>query len=98
MLAFTQKAMISIVSILLLQISNSIFQPLQLELQNRQITTNKHATALSINAMLVDCMAIGINLAFGYLAQISLTIAFLFGAGICLIGLLFFRISYILNE
>lgn len=98
MLAFTQKAMLSIVSILLLQILNSIFQPLQLELQNRQITTDKHATALSINAMLIDCIAIGINLAFGYLAQISLTTAFLFGAGICFIGLLFFRISYVFNE
>lgn len=94
-LAFTQKATISIISILLLQISNSIFQPLQLELQNRQITTDKHATALSINAMFIDCIAIGINLIFGYLAQISLTIAFLFGTVICFIGLLLFRIYYI---
>lgn len=93
-LAFTQNAAVSIISILLLQISNSIFRPLQLEIQNRQITTDKHATALSINAIFIDCIAIGINLILGYLAQISLTAAFLFGAGICFIGLLCFRISH----
>lgn len=93
-LAFTQNAAVSIISILLLQISNSIFRPLQLELQNRQVTTDKHATALSINAMFIDCVAIGINLIFGYLAQISLTAAFLYGAVICFIGLLCFRISH----
>lgn len=93
-LAFTQNAAVSIISILLLQISNSIFRPLQLELQNRQVTTDKHATALSINAMFIDCVAIGINLTFGYLAQISLAAAFLFGAGICFIGLLCFKISH----
>lgn len=93
-LAFTQNAAVSIISILLLQISNSIFRPLQLELQNRQVTTDKHATALSINAVFIDCVAIGINLIFGYLAQISLTAAFLYGAVICFIGLLCFRISH----
>ena len=93
-LAFTQNAAVSIISILLLQISNSIFRTLQLELQNQQVTTDKHATALSANAMFIDCISIGINLIFGYLAQISLAAAFLFGAEICFIGLLCFRISH----
>ena len=44
--------------------------------------------------MFIDCVAIGINLIFGYLAQISLAAAFLFGAGICFIGLLCFKISH----
>lgn len=96
-LAFTKKASIAIISILLLQISNSIFQPLQLELQNKQITTNNHATVLSINAMFIDCVAICVNLVFGYLAQVSLVAAFLFGAGICFIGLLFFKMYYSSN-
>lgn len=96
-LAFTKKASIAIISILLLQISNSIFQPLQLELQNKQITTNNHATVLSINVMFIDCVAVCVNLVFGYLAQISLVAAFLFGAGICFIGLLFFKMYYSSN-
>ena len=98
LLAFTQKAMISIISILLLQISNSIFQPLQLELQNRQVSTENRATVLSINAMFIDCISIVINLILGYIAQINLTIAFLFGAGICFLGLLYFRKYCIFNE
>lgn len=98
LLAFTQKAGVSIISILLLQISNSIFQPLQLELQNRQVSTKNRATVLSINAMFIDCISIVINLILGYIAQINLTIAFLFGAGICFLELLYFRKHCIFNE
>ncbi len=89
-LAFTGKAGISIGSILLLQAANSMFQPLQLDLQNKRIRTDKRATALSMNAMLVDCISVGINLFFGYLAGISLGITFIFGFLLCFIGLILF--------
>ena len=81
----------AIAGIWLLRLSNSLFQPLQIALQNRQIQTAHRATALSIHAMLTDCIAIGTNLAFGMLSEISLTMAFLFGGALCLVSPLLFR-------
>ncbi len=92
-LVFTERAMFSVLSILLIKISYSIFEPFQLELQNRQISTDKRATALSINAMFIDCICVGINLIFGLLAEVDLCRSFLFGFILCFIGLLLF-ISY----
>lgn len=66
-------------SILLLRLSNTLFQPFQAEMQNRQIQTENRATALSVNAMLMDCVAVGSNLVFGALSEYSLTVAFVFG-------------------
>lgn len=82
-LAFVQQAIASVAGILTLRISNTLFQPLQTEIQNRQIDTENRATALSINSMLVNSVAVGTNLVFGALSDRSLSSAFLFGAGIC---------------
>ena len=93
-LAWTDKAWLSVLGILTLRISFSLIQPLQTELQNRQITTNDRATALSINAVIIDSVGIGSNLAFGNLAQHNLAGSFLFGAILCSIGGLFFFLWY----
>lgn len=89
-LAFTGKAAPSVGGILLLRISNSLFQPFQTELQNKQVCTEHRATALSINAMITDSVGAGTNLVFGSLAEASLRASFLFGAGLCAIGLCLF--------
>ena len=90
-LALSQYAVPSVTAILVLRISNALFQPFQIEIQNRQIRTANRATALSINAMLMNCVAIATNLIFGALSSRSLSLAFFFGAGICIISLpLFF--------
>lgn len=90
LLALTDRAVLSVGGIWLLQLSNGLFQPFQAQLQNRQVRTNNRATALSIHAMLIDGMAILGNLAFGALAQWDLRAAFLFGVASCLgaLGLL----------
>lgn len=93
-LAFSQSAVPSVIGILILRTSNSLFQPFQAEIQNRQIKTENRATALSINAMLVDCIAIGTNLIFGALSERNLSLAFSFGSGICCLSLVFFFIWY----
>lgn len=93
-LAWTDKAWLSVLGILTLRISFSLIQPLQTELQNRQITTNDRATALSINAVIIDSVGIGSNLAFGNLAQHNLAGSFLFGAILCSIGGLLFFLWY----
>lgn len=93
-LAFSQSAVPSVLGILVLRISNSLFQPFQAEIQNKQIKTENRATALSINAMFVDCIAIGTNLIFGALSEWNLSLAFMFGGGICCLSLVCFLIWY----
>jgi len=90
LLAYTGRAGFSVGGILMLRVSNSLFQPFQMELQNRQVQTENRATELSINAMVIDCTGAGTNLIFGYLAELSLRAAFLLGACFCLLGLCLF--------
>ena len=93
-LAVTEQAYTSVLGILILRLSNTLFQPFQSEIQNRQIQTDNRATALSIHSMLISCIAIGTNLVFGALSDWSLPAAFLFGGSICVLGLIFFLIWY----
>lgn len=93
-LTFSRSAVPSVIGILALRMSNSLFQPFQAEIQNRQIKTENRATALSINAMFVDCIAIVTNLIFGALSERNLSLAFLFGSGICSLSLVCFFIWY----
>lgn len=66
--AATRLAFPSAAAILILRFSNTLFQPLLTEIQNRQIRTDNRATALSVNSMLLNSVAIGTNLVFGALA------------------------------
>ena len=88
--AATRLAFPSAAAILILRFSNTLFQPLLTEIQNRQIRTDNRATALSVNSMLLNSVAIGTNLVFGALADRTLSGAFLFGTGICIISCLIF--------
>ena len=91
-LTLAGSALPSICGILLLRISNSLFTPFQTEIQNRQIQTTNRATALSIQAMFIDSVAIGTNLIFGSLAEKNLAISYIFGAGICITSVILFLI------
>ncbi|WP_297212664.1 MFS transporter [uncultured Flavonifractor sp.] len=90
-LALTRSAALSVAGLLLFRVGNSLFQPLQLELQNREISTADRATALSVGAMVMDVVGVGANLAFGAVADRSLSAALLLGGGLCAAGLLLFR-------
>lgn len=89
-LFLTGNALLSVLCIIILRAAFSLFQPLQMDLQNKGIKTENRATALSINAIIIDSVGVGTNLAFGALADVTLRGAFLFGAAACLIGLLLF--------
>lgn len=93
-LAATQSAVPAVLGIFTLRISDTLFQPLQAELQNRQIHTANRATALSIHSMLMSCIAIGTNLIFGRLSDWNLAAAFFFGGGICTLSAVFFLVWY----
>lgn len=94
LLSLTNSASLSVCGILLLRISNSLFQSFQTEIQNRQIYTVYRATALNIHTMIIDSIAVGTNLIFDSLAELNLTMAFSFGAIICMISIGLFRVWY----
>lgn len=93
-LALTAAPLPSICAILTLRLCNTLCQPFLMELQNKQVTTPHRATALSVQAMIIDGVGVGTNLAFGALAEINLDWSFWLGGGICLAGLLLFMIWY----
>ena len=76
-------ALPSVISVLVLRLSNTLFQPLLADLQNRQITSRNRATALSVCSMLVNGIAIGTNLFFGAISDWNLSAAFYFGSALC---------------
>lgn len=91
-LGWSQNAILSVGSMTLLHISFSLLQPLQMQIQNREIHTGNRATALSLNAIMMDLLAVWTNLIFGRIADWSLSGAFYLGAFFCLVALvLFFR-------
>ena len=93
-LTFTNSAMLSVCGVLILNLANSFFQPLQIEEQNKQVLTNNRATELSIYAIIIDSICAGTSIVFGALAQNALEQAFLFGGILSLVGLVLFMIWY----
>lgn len=87
-LAAVSSAWLSVVAVGLLRISFSLFQPLQMNLQNEQVITQNRATELSVNSLLIDCVGVGTNLIYGKLADVNLSAALFTGAAFCLIGYL----------
>lgn len=89
-LGFTSYAIPSVLSVLVLRLSNTLLQPLMIDLQNKQITSKNRATALSVCGMFINVIAIGTNLIFGILSDWNLSFAFYFGSVMCVIGLILF--------
>ena len=92
-LAAASSAPAAVASVLALRTSSSLLAPLTDEERNRRLKTKDRASALSVQAMVMECFAIAVNLALGALAQQSLAAAFLLGAVLSAagLGLLLFR-------
>ena len=82
----------SIAAVLILHISHSVFQPLQMELQNRVINTGNRATALSFNAVIMNTTAVLINLIMGKAAESDLRISMALGGVFCTVGFVLFQL------
>lgn len=93
-LAFTYSPYISFGCIVILTAADSLLRPLISELLNHHVAANNRATQLSIFAVLQDLVAAGANLAYGRIADISLSVAFLLIAGACVAGGIAFLICY----
>lgn len=88
LLAFTDCPVGAVGGIITLRIVFGLFSPLQTRMQNDHIITADRATALSINAVIIDSVGIGTNLVFGTLAERNLSAALSAGAFLCAIGLM----------
>lgn len=93
-LAFWVNPIISVVGIIILRVVFNFFNPLQMEIQNREITTSDRATALSLNSILINGIGTTTNIIFGRVADISLTGVMIFGAVLCLLGMGLFHRWY----
>jgi len=92
-LCVTHSAGASVAAILALRVGFSLYQPLQTELQNRRVATPDRATALSLNALLMEGTGVGTNLVFGAAAQTALPLAMWIGVLLCLAGYVLFRVG-----
>lgn len=93
-LAVTGNPVVSVLAVIGLRICYGILQPLQLEQQNRRIDTKYRATALSMNVVLMDSIAVFLNLLYGSAAEASLPGSMLLGALFCLVSMLLYRRSW----
>ena len=89
-LALTGNALVSVAAILTLRLCFSLLQPLQMDMQNRAVKSDQRATALSVNNVLLDGVAILINLLLGGAADNHLPLALGMGAALCLAGFVLF--------
>lgn len=92
LLAFTERAVLSILGIMALTLAASLFVPLQTELQNRHVRSSDRATVLSIYAVITEGIGIFTNLLFGRAASAALSLAMVCGAVLCALGAIFFVI------
>ena len=90
-LALTQGPLVSVTAILLLRVCHSLFTPLQTTLQNRQVTRPAIGPPRwSLNALLMDLVAVFTNLVFGRAADVFLPLAMGFGFVLCFAGLVLY--------
>ncbi len=87
----TSLAWLSVLAVMLLRMSVSLFQPLLTDIQSARVRTADRATALSANAVILESTAVATNLAFGGMAKKNLPAAMLMGAVLCALGLILYR-------
>lgn len=85
---------LSVLSVILLRLCFSLMQPLHMDLQNRQITGRGRATALSMNAVVMESLGIFLNLIFGALAESRLDAAMFLGSALCTAGAVLYWLSF----
>ena len=92
MLALSSNPVISVLGILVLRISASLFVPIRMDIENRQVNISSRATILSVYSSIMNVVAVGTNLIFGKMADISVKYSMASGALFCFIGLLVYSV------
>lgn len=91
-MAVTVSPVISVILIVLLRLSASMFAPVSMHIQNREVNIAARATLLSVYSSIMNAGAIFTNLVFGNLADINISLALAAGAVFCALGLLLYSI------
>ena len=86
MLAFVPGIWAAVTGVLALRLASALLTPLQMQVQHQQVRSANRATALSVNAMVMESVGAGANLAFGALTQGGLTLTLTAAGGLCLLG------------
>ena len=92
-ITITENPWLSVGAIVLLRVTFSMMMPLANTIQNEQVTHKNRATALSINAVIMDGVAISTNLILGKATDISLPLAFQICVGLSIAGMFLFIYS-----
>ena len=75
-LAITDNAFISVAALIMVAAASAMFRPLSATLQNERVVGRERATALSVNAMLVEIVSAVVNIGIGWAAAAGLRIGF----------------------
>lgn len=92
-LAETSALLPAALAIIFLQGVFSVFEPLQISLENQMVQSKDRATALSINTVITDSTAAGLSVALGYAAEINLSLAFSLCALLCITSAVLIELS-----
>lgn len=92
-LTVTENGWLSLTCLILVCLSMSLYGPLSGVIENRLITVDDRATALSISSLFSDSTAILLNLLLGRAADVSLPLAMALGGLFCLLAAGLFRCS-----
>lgn len=94
LLSITESAVTTIVAIVLLRATASMFKPIETTIENQQVELGDRATILSIYCCFMDIGAVFTNLIFGKLADANIAYALFAGFVFCFCGLLAYAIWY----
>ena len=92
-LALTDNGWVSLACLLGLSLASALFAPLRSTMENRLITIDDRATALSMSSLLMDSVAMLLNLLLGRAADASLPLAMALGGGLCCAALIMFALA-----
>ena len=94
LLSWTENPFLSAICIIGIQLAVSLFYPLQSRFQNEEIHVSNRASALSLQAVFLECTGAVVSPVYGCLADISLPMSFLAASAACLAGYLLFLFWY----
>ncbi|KPU45647.1 major facilitator superfamily protein [Oxobacter pfennigii] len=87
LMALFPSPVISVFSVIVLRLTSSMFVPIRMDIQNRQINISGRATMLSVYSIIMNMTAVVTNLIFGKITDIGVEYAMAAGGVFCLAGL-----------
>ncbi|MGB4985780.1 MAG: MFS transporter [Erysipelotrichaceae bacterium] len=91
-LSYTNSLVVSIGCVVVFRFLMMLIVPLIINLENKQVDTNYMASYLSINALMIDMVAIGINLSIGKISDVNVNFSFLICGVLIMLSLVLFFI------